>query len=157
MLWILVWIVFGAAALLLVQSLFRWTRASVVGSPSRTLADRTSTRAQTSRAASRPTTPRSRTIYYRAKDGQTDYGFSFERVAGSYRVYIVRQPGYGDRSADCDSTHRLTDKGRNYICWTGVLLTEEDARKLAKLWAECTQEYLRIGKSFEATLKDLKA
>lgn len=89
------------------------------------------------------------TIYYRTKDGLADYGFAFSRMsAGFYRVYIVSQPSYGFRDTSVHATHRLTDGDRRYICWTGVLRTEEQARAVAAAWADRTQEYIVSGKSF---------
>jgi hypothetical protein len=113
-------------------------------------------------AASRPpsaTRTRSRTtyptprahvtpIYYRTKDGSFDYGFVFNCLGNSFRVYIVKQPSYGSRDTGAHPTHRLFDNGYPYVCWDGVLKTEADAKNVAKLWAECTQEYIRSGKRF---------
>ena len=90
------------------------------------------------------------TAYYRTEDGLADYFFSFERQRdGSYRAYIVSQPSYRGRSDDMHSTHRLRDSGgRPYVCWTRPLRSEQDAREVAALWADCTQEYIRSGRRF---------
>lgn len=88
-------------------------------------------------------------IYYRTNDGSTDYAFRFEQHGGSYRVYLVDTPSYGTRDADAHSTHRLTDeRGRKYICWAGPIASEEQARQVASLWAEKTQQYIKTGARF---------
>ena len=79
----------------------------------------------------------------------TDYRFSFEQQRnGSWRVYIERQPGYGVRSADTFMTHRLTDGRRKYICWSSRIDTFEEAKGVARLWADATQRYIRDGTRF---------
>lgn len=100
--------------------------------------------------APRPTTrPTTRTIYYRVESGRTDYGFSLEPQAnGQWRIYITMQPSYGSQPTDCHSTHRLTDGGRQYICWQGAIPSEDAARGVAKLWAEKTERYILRGERF---------
>ena len=89
-------------------------------------------------------------VRYRTKDGLADYGFSLERQSdASWRAYIDSAPGYGLRSSDQHSTHRLRDGNRWYVCWTGRFQTETDARNVAALWADRTQRYIRTGKRFE--------
>jgi hypothetical protein len=86
---------------------------------------------------------------YRTKDGQADYGFSLERQSnGEYRAYIQSQPGYQGRSNDAHSTHRYTDGDRRYICYTGTLTTESQAKSVAAIWADNTQTYIKTGRSF---------
>lgn len=90
-------------------------------------------------------------VIYRTKDGRADYGFSLERQAdGEVRAYITSQPSYAGREQDGHSTHRYTDSRdqRHYICFTGSLRSEADAKKVAAAWADRTQEYIRTGKRF---------
>ncbi len=88
-------------------------------------------------------------IYYRTKDGRADYGFSIERQPdGSYRAYIVSHPSYGRRDTSLHVTHRLQDGSRYYVCWTNRLETEQQARQVAALWADATQEYIKHGRRF---------
>jgi hypothetical protein len=88
-------------------------------------------------------------IYYRTKDGLADYGFSFEcQRDGTIRAYISSQPSYGSRDSSLHATHRLSDAGRHYICWTDPLWSEEAARQVAALWADSTQEYIKTGRRF---------
>jgi hypothetical protein len=92
-------------------------------------------------------------IYYRTKDGRADYGFSFEQKSdGNWKAYITSQPGYGPRDTSAHATHRLND-GRPYVCWNQPLGSESDARKVAALWADMTQEYIRTGRPFEEQMR----
>lgn len=90
------------------------------------------------------------TVKYRTRDGRADYVFSFEQQSnGSWRAYIVSQPSYGLlRDKDCHTTHRLTDGGRHYVCWTNELRSLSELRQVAALWADSTQNYIRTGKRF---------
>ena len=93
------------------------------------------------------TTAQINNISYRSFDGAFDYQFTFTFVGGheGWRVYIGRQPDYGGRSTDAHSTHRLGIGSRPYVCWAGRLETLGDAKAVAALWADCTQNYLRHG------------
>lgn len=96
----------------------------------------------------RRTTDMSRS-YYRTKDGKADYYFSFEQEAdGEWRAYILSQPGYGPRDTGAHPTHRLRSGGRYYVCWDHPLRSEREARQVAALWADKTQEYIRTGSRF---------
>lgn len=92
----------------------------------------------------------SQMIYYRTRDGRADYGFSIERQAdGTYRPYIASQPSYGSRATGAHETHRLSgDSGRKFVCWNRALRSEEEARSVAALWADATQNYIRTGERF---------
>ena len=85
--------------------------------------------------------------YYRSCDGQADYRFGFvQQRNGTWRVYILSQPDYGRHSASPYATHRLSDGGPHYfICWTGALRSLEQAKQVAALWADRTQQYIRTG------------
>jgi hypothetical protein len=86
---------------------------------------------------------------YRASDGSCDYEFSFEeQTDGTWRPYIMNQPSYNGRETDQHSTHRLSDGSRKYICWDRLLETLEEAKKVAAIWADKTQEYIRSGTRF---------
>lgn len=87
--------------------------------------------------------------YYRTSDGAADYRFSFEeQYDGSWRAYIEEQPSYRGRSSDAHSTHRLTDGRRSYVCWTNPLRSLAEAKQVAALWADKTQQYIRSGSGF---------
>lgn len=89
------------------------------------------------------------TTLYRTKDGQADYSFSLERQSGgTWRVYIANQPDYKGRKSDAHSTHRFSDGGRKYICWTDPLQSLNQAKQVAAAWADATQEYIRSGTRF---------
>jgi hypothetical protein len=87
--------------------------------------------------------------YYRTSDGTADYCFSFEeQLNRTWRAYIEEQPSYQSRETDSSSTHRLTDGRRKYICWTKPLNSLEEAKQVAALWADKTQNYIRTGSRF---------
>lgn len=86
-------------------------------------------------------------IYYRTSDGAADYKFSFEEQPdGTVRAYIENQPSYRGRSEDPHSTHRLSAENRKYVCWTNPLYSVEEAKQVAALWADKTQQYIRTGR-----------
>lgn len=90
-----------------------------------------------------------RRLKYRCQDARTDYVFDFaQQSEGTWRIYIVNTPSYGVRDEGLHATHRLTDNGRHYICWTDPLPSEEQAQTVAKLWAEATQKYIHSGTRF---------
>ena len=92
---------------------------------------------------------RRHSCYYRTSDGRADYRFIFEEQPdATWRAYIEDQPSYRDRAADSHSTHRLSDGGRKYVCWTTPLRSLEEAKQVAALWADKTQEYIRTGICF---------
>jgi hypothetical protein len=85
-------------------------------------------------------------LKYRAV-GKADYEFTFAWLApdNCWRVYIEDQPLYRGRNTSDVSTHRLGLGSRPYVCWDRPLLTYEDARAVAALWADCTQQYIATG------------
>ena len=88
-------------------------------------------------------------IYYRTKDGLTDYHFSFEQQNNhNWRIYILNQPPYGNRRTSDHATHRHKDGSRYYICWTKPIRSFEDAKDIASAWADNTQTYIRNGTRF---------
>jgi hypothetical protein len=92
---------------------------------------------------------RTHRCYYRTRDGAADYGFSLEEQPdGTWRAYITAQPSYRGHSADAHSTHRLSDGMRKYVCWTSRLRSLEEAKGVAALWADKTQNYIRTGNTF---------
>ena len=96
-----------------------------------------------------PDTMDNTAISYRTKDGQADYRFTFENQSnGTWRVYIASQPSYRGRSEGAHETHRLTDGGRKYICWTTAIRSLPEAKQVAALWSDKTQDYIRTGARF---------
>lgn len=78
--------------------------------------------------------------------GHLRFVFTFRELApGSWRVYIDRQVDYGGRASDAHSTHRLSDGGRVYVCWSERIPTLGDAKRIAATWAECTAHYIATG------------
>lgn len=95
-------------------------------------------------------------IYYRTKDGRSDYGFSFERLSnGSIRPYIDSMPSYGNRGTGLHTTHRLTDSsGRYYVCWDSPLTDVEDVKQVVSLWSDLTQEYIKTGRTIDQQVRN---
>ena len=86
---------------------------------------------------------------YRTLDGLQDYVFHFRQMPdATFRVYIVGQPSYGDRATDPHSTHRHQDSEGFFICWSQQITTYEDAKEIAKCFAEATEKYRKFGTHF---------
>ena len=62
-------------------------------------------------------------------------------------------PSYRSLDTSLHTTHRLTDNGRYYVCWTQPLSSEADARKVAKLWADLTQEYIKTSCTIDEQMR----
>lgn len=78
------------------------------------------------------------------------YSFAFEYThsdADGYRAYIVTAPGYGGRSENLHSTHRLRDGSRYYICWSEKITTVAQMDAVAELWSKATVMYIANGGS----------
>lgn len=107
----------------------------------------------TDRATPRPAPPtRHRRVqsHYRARGPRRiDYGFSYEQQSDdTWRVYISSQPGYGGRADDAHTTHRYSDDGRRYICWSAPIRTLEQAKQVSAMWADATEKYIHEGTRF---------
>ena len=86
---------------------------------------------------------------YRTKSGAHQYTFRFqEQQNGIWTAYIASQPDYCGRPDDAHSTHRLSDSGGRYVCWTKPLRTLREAKLVATTWCEKTEQYIRYGKEF---------
>lgn len=89
---------------------------------------------------------------YKTEDGSEEFHFYFEeRADGEWRAYILKQPPYGSCPQDLSSTHRQYDHKGKYIDWSYPFESLEEARQIASLWAEYTQEYITKGGSGKAT------
>lgn len=93
--------------------------------------------------------------FYRTKDGQADYQFSFEKQSGgSFRSVILNMPSYGSRDMGLRTTHRLTDSnGHYYVCWDRPLKNENEAMRVAARWADLTQTYIKTGKTIDEQVR----
>lgn len=78
----------------------------------------------------------------------TEFRFGFEFNDGNYEIHILNQPAYGDRADDLHSTHRLTSGGGFKVCWTGPTPTLAEAKRIAGLWADHTENYILNGEPF---------
>ncbi|MDR0580860.1 MAG: hypothetical protein LBG04_01960 [Holosporaceae bacterium] len=88
---------------------------------------------------------------YRTRDGNYDIEFLFKNCgAQGWRAYILGSPGYGQRSTDAHSTHRIYDSTLNlhYICWDRKVTCKSECKKVAALWSDKTIEYIRSGRRF---------
>jgi hypothetical protein len=86
------------------------------------------------------------TIYYRTKDGSTDFKFDIvHRWDGSWRAYITGMPSYGSRDTSLMVTHRLMDGNRPYVCWDRRISSEAAMQQVAAKWADLTLTYIRTG------------
>lgn len=88
---------------------------------------------------------------YRTKSGRFEFEFNFVELSSFIEVDIVMQPGYGERSSDAHSTHRLTsDRGGNKICFAEPSSVKRitKAFEYAEAWAESTEQYILIGNTF---------
>ena len=54
-------------------------------------------------------------------------------------------PSYGSLPSDADTTHRLKDNGRHYVCWTRKLYDEDEVKAIAAKWSDATQVYIKTG------------
>lgn len=87
--------------------------------------------------------------YYRTSDGAAYYHFVFkEQTDGTWMAYIEKQPSYRGRATDAHSTHRLSDGSHKYVCWTSPLRSLKEAKQVAALWADATQQYIQTGRKF---------
>ena len=86
---------------------------------------------------------------YRTLDGEQDYVFNFRQMPdATFRVYIVGQPPYDGRATDPHSTHRHQDSDGFFICWSEPITTYEDAKEIARCFAEATEKYRKFGTRF---------
>lgn len=91
----------------------------------------------------------SEVVYYRTRNGRSDYKFRIAQIPGvGYRVHILDQPSYGSRDTGAHPTHRLKDSRGRYICWAGRIKTNKEARQVAAAWADKTEDYILRGERF---------
>ena len=91
-----------------------------------------------------------RNTRYTTLDRAMTFTFDFVQLSDdTWRVYITDQPPYGPRATSSMATHRLSDSRGRYICWDRALRTLDDAKGVARAWADATQVYVASG-SFPA-------
>jgi hypothetical protein len=95
-----------------------------------------------------PTLPGDNTLNYSVNSprGRKDFTFKYEKVGSIYRAFIINCPSYGSRATGLHDTHRLTDNGRYYVCWTPEPTRLDDITQVSKLWAEATAKYIDTGR-----------
>ena len=90
-----------------------------------------------------------RNTKYTTLDREATFTFDFVQVAGGeWRIYIRDAPSYGGRAGGV-SAHRLHDARGDYICWVPAPRTLDQAKGVARAWADATHDYIRTG-SFPA-------
>jgi len=81
------------------------------------------------------------------------YSFEFELMplpSGVIRIFVSKQPTYGGRSDDLQSTHRYFERGRYFVCIMDHLQprTYVEARTWADYFAANTVRYIQTGQTF---------
>lgn len=77
------------------------------------------------------------------------YQFSICRISSYYRIYLEKIPDYRGQNRDLRIVHCYMDiQKRPYICWTEPIRSVEDAKKIARAWADRTQNYICTGICF---------
>lgn len=85
-------------------------------------------------------------VAYTTIDRQATFRFDFVQIASAeWRVYIRRQPEYAGRPDDSYRSHRLSDARGHYICWAPSPRSLNEAKGVARAWADATHEYIRTG------------
>jgi hypothetical protein len=85
-------------------------------------------------------------VLYRTRDGAADYAFCFEAIQDrGWRIHIESQPSYQDRPTDPANTQRACENDRYYIDWPRPIESLSDAKIVAAIWADKTQDYIKRG------------
>jgi hypothetical protein len=87
-----------------------------------------------------------RNTHYTTLDLRMTFTFDFVQLDDTrWRVYVVRHPPYGGRPTGSVQSHRLTDACGTFICWDRPLTTLDEAKGVARAWADATQVYITTG------------
>lgn len=87
-----------------------------------------------------------KSTYYTTLDRQATFCFDFVQAPrGEWRIYIQQQPRYNGRPEGAFETHRLSDARGHYICWEPAPRTLDQAKGVARAWADATHEYIQSG------------
>ena len=78
----------------------------------------------------------------------TLFKFGFEEENAGFIIHILEQPAYGNRADDLVSTHRLTTSNGHRLCWTEKIKTLKDAKNIAGVWSDLTENYILTGEKF---------
>jgi len=78
------------------------------------------------------------------------FGFELREQpdGNNFTIQILAQPGYGGRTDDLITTHRVREGEKIFIDWVGPVPTLEDAKMVAACWADLTEVYIATGKKF---------
>ena len=83
-------------------------------------------------------------ITYHGKTNRFAFQIEYTSLNG-YRAYIIQAPPYGIRSDSLMATHRLTDNGRYYICWSEKIWDLQELKRVIALWCYATVMYIADG------------
>lgn len=100
---------------------------------------------------------------YLTKDGSLDIDFVFMDCEGTigWRIYIITPIDYKrcspSRPEGSGSAHWLKASGETYryVCWSEKIESKEDAKEVARLWAECTAYYIKHGGDFGSIARNI--
>lgn len=74
-----------------------------------------------------------------------EFVFRYQHTSEGYRAYILSSPGYRSRSTNLSATHRLTDGGEYYVCWSQPIRKESEMDAVVALWCKATVMYIVLG------------
>ena len=96
---------------------------------------------------------------YRASDGSMliEFGFCNLGLLKGWRIYIHEDIDYEGKNTSGHATHRLHYKGDTHscICWKGKIRNIDEAKAIAKLWADCTSLYIKGEGDFDTIARRL--
>lgn len=77
-------------------------------------------------------------VVYQTRDGLADFGFSIEFESDiGWRVYVILDPFRRSRDHGLDLPYQSIDKaGRRYVDWSSKIQTLDEAKTVARAWAE---------------------
>ena len=89
-----------------------------------------------------------RNTRYTTLDRRHTFVFDFVYVEAirSWRIYITQQPSYRGRPQGAHQSHRLNDGRGPFICWDCPIGTLDEAKGVARVWADATQIYIETGR-----------
>lgn len=89
-----------------------------------------------------------RNTCYTTVDRRATFTFDFVHLeqGNIWRVYIRAQASYRGRPDGAHASHRLSDERGTYICWDRPIRTLDEAKGVARAWADATHVYIETGR-----------
>jgi hypothetical protein len=85
-------------------------------------------------------------VKYTTRDRAVTFRFDFVQMPDtSWRIYIKDQPGYNGRPDGSHASHRLSDERGRFICWEPAPRSLDEAKGVARAWADATHDYIQTG------------